>query len=64
MSYALRTPEYLYTELSALERELYDMRRDPYQLDNLIRVADSELLEWLSARLAERRACRGEGCRQ
>jgi arylsulfatase A-like enzyme len=64
MSYALRTPDHLYTELSALERELYDMRRDPYQLDNLIRVADPELLERLSARLAERRACRGAGCRQ
>ena len=64
MSYALRTPDYLYTELSPLEEELYDMRRDPYQLDNLIRVADPELLERLSARLAERKTCRGESCRQ
>jgi arylsulfatase A-like enzyme len=63
MSYALRTREYLYTELNSVERELYDMRTDPYQLQNLIRTADPDLIAALSARLAVRKTCRGAGCR-
>ncbi len=64
MAYGLRTPDYMYTDLSPLEQELYDMRTDPFQLENLIRVADPELIEQLAARLESKKDCRGETCRQ
>src|SRR5262249_48458864 len=49
----LRTPDYAYTELESNERELYDMRSDPYQLTNVQRRADPAILQALSARLGQ-----------
>jgi arylsulfatase A-like enzyme len=63
LSFALRTGDYLYAEISALERELYDMRSDPYQLENQAQWMDATLLEPLSLALRERSRCQGEGCR-
>ncbi|HEX5951394.1 MAG TPA: sulfatase [Actinomycetota bacterium] len=45
--WALRRPGWVYIELETGERELYDLRRDPFQLDNL--AGDPEQ----AARLAE-----------
>jgi N-acetylglucosamine-6-sulfatase len=64
LDYALRTPDWLYVELSSREMELYDMRNDPYQLDNLYRSADPALIESFAANLAARKNCLGQGCRQ
>ena len=44
----MRTPEWTYVEYGTGERELYDLARDPYQLDNLIEDADPALLAALS----------------
>ena len=63
LSAVLRTPEYAYTEIESNERELYDMRTDPYQLASLHRRADPALLATLSARLAQITACRRASCR-
>jgi arylsulfatase A-like enzyme len=63
LSAVLRTPEYAYTEIESNERELYDMRADPYQLASLHRRADPALLATLSARLAQITSCRRASCR-
>jgi N-acetylglucosamine-6-sulfatase len=63
LSAVLRTPEYAYTELESTERELYDMRTDPFQVDSLHRKADPALLKALSDRLAHLTACRRASCR-
>lgn len=46
------------------ERELYDMDRDPEQLDNVYSKADPALKKSLSAMLAALRSARGEGLRR
>jgi arylsulfatase A-like enzyme len=63
VSATLRTADYAYTELESNERELYDMRTDPYQTASLHRRADPALLQTLSARLAQLVICRGAACR-
>ena len=60
---ALRTVDLSYVEYATGERELYDLRADPYQMENLAESADPAALERLSARLAELRGCAGAGCR-
>jgi arylsulfatase A-like enzyme len=59
---ALRTHEALYVEYDSGERELYDLRRDPYELQNLVTAADSALVKSLSTRLAELAGCGGARC--
>jgi N-acetylglucosamine-6-sulfatase len=60
---ALRTPGLLYIEYAGEVRELYDLRADPQELENLAGRADSALLTRLSARLAELRGCVAATCR-
>jgi arylsulfatase A-like enzyme len=59
----IRTRDYLYVEYATGERELYDMRRDPYQLQNLDATADPQVRAQLSAWLAVLSQCRGADCR-
>jgi arylsulfatase A-like enzyme len=61
---ALRTPAWAYVEYGTGERELYDLVRDPYQLDNVVATADPALVAALAARLAEMRLCAGTECRR
>jgi hypothetical protein len=44
------------------ERELYDLRTDPDELNNLAANASPALLKQLSARLAVMAACHGGSC--
>jgi len=60
---ALRSQKNLYVEYANGERELYDMAADPAQLASLHATAAPTLIEWLSARLAALKECRGESCR-
>ena len=61
---ALRNERYLYAEHDTGERELYDLSRDPHQLDSL---HDDPAHAALEARLAQRLAalqvCAGASCR-
>ena len=61
----LRTPRYKYVEHVWGAVELYDLRRDPDELENLAR---SPALHGVRARLARRlgelRSCAGAGCRR
>ncbi len=61
--YAVRTTQYLYVEYAGGERELYDLKQDPYELNNLVATADSGLLSQLAAWLKALRACSAASCR-
>jgi N-acetylglucosamine-6-sulfatase len=61
---AIRTPDWTYVEYGTGERELYDLARDPDQLDNVVETADPALVTALAARLAELRTCAGAECRR
>jgi arylsulfatase A-like enzyme len=58
----LRTQDYLYVEHSYGFKELYDMRTDPGQIENLALTADPALLDRLSEWLHELYACSGSEC--
>jgi arylsulfatase A-like enzyme len=60
---ALRTDRYVYVEYATGERQLFDVRRDPYELHNLAATASPALVQRLSGRLATLRACSGASCR-
>jgi N-acetylglucosamine-6-sulfatase len=60
---AVRTPQYLYASYVNGERELYDLDRDPYELQS--RQDDpayQEIARKLAARLAALRTCAGAAC--
>ena len=61
---ALRTADYTYVEYQTGEIELYDLRSDPAQLQNLAKSADSALLQALAEWLARLSACKGMTCRE
>lgn len=60
---AVRTPNHVYVEYGDGQRELYDLRSDPYQLEN--RAADpayEEIRRRLERSLSRLRACSGTTC--
>ncbi|MGZ4689503.1 MAG: sulfatase-like hydrolase/transferase [Acidimicrobiia bacterium] len=61
--HAIRTAQYLYVEYSGGERELYDLKKDPYELDNIAGSAPAKLLAELHRRVTELQTCREESCR-
>ena len=60
----LRTERYTYVEYASGERELYDLRADRYQLQNMIGdpTTDPALEQRLVDQLAAMRNCAGEAC--
>jgi N-acetylglucosamine-6-sulfatase len=61
---AVRTSRYLYVEYSTTgEKELYDLRADPYALTNLYASASPTLLSDLQSTLDELESCAGETCK-
>lgn len=61
---AIRSARYVYAEYQSGERELYDLRRDPFQVHS--RHADpsyAPILRALARRLHHLRGCRGATCR-
>ena len=62
---ALRNERYLYVEYDTGERELYDMRRDPAQLESLdADPAHAAVQARLARRLAALQVCAGASCRE
>jgi arylsulfatase A-like enzyme len=59
----LRTANYMYVEYITGEKELYDIKNDPYQLQNLAAKAYPHLLIQLAARLKELQTCQAAECR-
>jgi arylsulfatase A-like enzyme len=60
---ALRAEDFVYIENLTDERELYDLTKDPYQLDNLAATANPDIIETLSVQLAAMTTCAGDVCR-
>lgn len=60
---ALRTRDMLYVEYADGQRELYDRRVDPDELDNIADEQTPERLARLSGQVAALRTCVGIGCR-
>jgi N-acetylglucosamine-6-sulfatase len=60
---ALRTEDYLYVEYKTGEHELYDLRKDPYELHNEYDAAPSDLKRTLEAQLDALRQCHASQCR-
>jgi N-acetylglucosamine-6-sulfatase len=60
---ALRTEDYLYVEYKTGEHELYDLRKDPYELHNEYTSAPSDLKQRLEGQLDALGQCQGAGCR-
>ena len=59
----IRTRRYKYVQYEDGERELYDLRRDPYELVNVAGSARMRRIERrLAARLAKVRDCRARSC--
>jgi len=54
----------LYVEYGTGERELYDLKDDPFQLANRIDDVDPALLAALENRLAALASCAADGCRR
>jgi len=59
---ALRSKEILFTEYETGERELYNLREDPYELTNIARQAPKSLLREYSRRLDALSGCAGSEC--
>jgi N-acetylglucosamine-6-sulfatase len=54
---------YVYAEYADGSTELYDLKRDPYQLENVVdEPAYAEVQERLAERLGDLRDCAGDGC--
>jgi N-acetylglucosamine-6-sulfatase len=60
----LRLPTLSYVEYRTGEVELYDLKNDPYELNNLAGTADPKYLRQLSSRLEELAKCKGASCRK
>ncbi len=60
---ALRTDRYLYVEYDTGEKQLYDLRKDPDELRNIVTTASPALVHDLAARLDRLVHCSGASCR-
>lgn len=60
----LRTQEYTFVQYGDGTRELYDLKADPYQLENIAETASPSLLDKLQAWLESLRHCKGDSCRE
>src|SRR5215212_5315174 len=60
---AVRTEDRLYVEYGNDERELYDLRKDPYQLNNRYGAAQPDLVRRLREQLEALQGCSGNDCR-
>jgi arylsulfatase A-like enzyme len=61
--HGVRTHRYTYVEYATGERELYDLRRDPYELRNIVTIAPRRIVDALHREVAALRRCRAAGCR-
>jgi arylsulfatase A-like enzyme len=60
---AVRTGHDVYVEYADGEREYYDVRKDPYELDNAISRVPATRLNRLKSMLHRLEKCAGEECR-
>jgi N-acetylglucosamine-6-sulfatase len=63
-NFALRTVRYEYIDYPRGKDELYDMDRDPYQIDNIQASAPTDVLAQIRAQLKLLKGCGGGECRE
>jgi arylsulfatase A-like enzyme len=64
-SQGVRTGDYLYVEHASRERELYDLRTDPREVDNLVdRPRMQRVVRLMAHELDVLRNCKGSACAQ
>ncbi len=61
--HGIRARDLVYVEYVSGERELYDLRRDPHQMQSLHAAVDPGLARRLSVHLGELTRCGGAACR-
>ena len=67
--FGIRTKNYKYVEyeskekLSNLNRELYDLKKDPYEMNNIYNIANKQLVKQLKSQLNLLKVCKGKGCK-
>ncbi|MDP2013981.1 MAG: sulfatase [Actinomycetota bacterium] len=61
--HALRSEQWLYVEYVNTDVELYDLRTDPYEMNNVVRTTNPAILAQLRAQLEAMKRCSGESCR-
>jgi N-acetylglucosamine-6-sulfatase len=61
--HAVRKIDSIYVEPITGERELYNLREDPYELQNLAATTDPAMISELSAQLEVLASCRAASCR-
>jgi N-acetylglucosamine-6-sulfatase len=59
----LRTDDFTYIEFNNGTIQIYDLKKDPYQLENFASTADPALLERLHSQLSQLKECAGPSCR-
>ena len=59
----IRTPQYTYVEYQSGFRELYDLKQDPYELNNIASTADPNLIAQFSTWLKSLASCSASSCR-
>ena len=59
---AVRTPRYEYIDYSKGKDELYDMQRDPYQVNSILDNPPAGVLEQMKADLSDLRNCDADEC--
>ena len=62
--HALRTAQQTYVEYATGERELYDIGKDPYELNNLASKATQGTIQVLSNQLKQLMSCVAPTCRE
>jgi arylsulfatase A-like enzyme len=60
---SLRTRDWLFVVYRDGERELYDRKADPFEMNNIIATADTRLVASLYSQLQALRVCAGDSCR-
>jgi arylsulfatase A-like enzyme len=59
----IRLQDMSYVEYNTGEKELYNLKTDPYELNNLAPKADAKLIAALSARVKDLASCKAAACR-
>lgn len=60
----LRTDQYTYVEFSNGVSQIYDLKKDPYEIENFAATADPALLAKYHKWLSELETCTGASCRK
>ncbi|MEN9564968.1 MAG: hypothetical protein RLZZ69_164 [Cyanobacteriota bacterium] len=60
----LRTPNCTYVQYATGEQELYNLKQDPDQLQNLAKIIRPQVIKEYARRLIHLGSCRGETCRK